>query len=127
MIPMEMSDQAGNRVLFKSEAHKYRVFLKLKSEGKRRELGEYYPASGTLYVRRVRAKHEHRISNAYGFNYELLSRLVGLRKVIILDDKGVWEAQSEDIIHYGEFLYFKEQGFERQIFYSINKLKAVRP
>lgn len=118
-------DEQGHEIISDLEDGYRLLYLKLKGQ-KTRKLGEFYPASGTLHVFRNREKHLHFITQSYGFNYTLLTRLPNLKEVVIHEKgNGLYSVALGNLLSDGEFLFFKEQGFERQIFYPITKLRKL--
>lgn len=122
--PTTLKDESGNEV-FRSGN---KVLLRLVTEERPRLLG--YLFKGKLLVcPRDREKHLHKASNSYGFNYAVIEHAT-LYDTIAVDER--WRGRSrrllislEDVKKYGKFLYFKEQGFERQIFVPLEYFKVT--
>lgn len=120
--PTILRDENGNEV-FRSGN---KVFLRLASELRPRLLGYLYKGK-LLVCPRDRELHLHRASNSYGFNYAVIEHAT-LYDTIAVDER--WKGRTrrllislEDVKKYGKFLYFKQQGFERQIFVALEHFK----
>lgn len=121
----QMVDQEGNKLIIERIDHYIKLSLKLSTERKHRLIGAVYPVSKTLYVVRSRYKHLHVKSQCYGFNYEVLRTGLAFDKVVVSDEEGQFIIDKQAILVEGQFLFFKEQGFERQIFYPITKMHRL--
>lgn len=120
-----IKDEQGHEIISVLKGNKRLLSLKLKGQ-KPRKIGVFYPSSGNLYVFRNREKHLHRESNSYGFNYTLLTRLPNLKQVIIQESiKDQYSVGLGNLLAEGKFLFFQQQGFEKQIFYPITKLRKL--
>ncbi len=70
--------------------------------------------------------HLHRISNSYGFNYQLLDEAKKFDFVRIIAADAEYKIPRTEILSKGSFLFFKEQGFERQIFVKLEELNNFK-
>ncbi len=104
-------DTQGNCIY----AEKGIVYLKLVSEKRTRKLAEILIESGALVMRRE-GRHLLRKADAFGFNYELLKSAKKCKDVILCLPGCIYEIPIADILKYGDFLWFKNEGFERQVF-----------
>lgn len=100
------------------------VMLKLAAEKHSRKVG--YLANDILRVERTRHKHLHRLSNSYGFNYEIISKAKRFTKVLLCDEFGQYMIPNEYILEHGGFLHFKTQGFEKQIFLKLEEINKFK-
>jgi hypothetical protein len=113
-----MEDTTGNKLYRQQDA----IYLKLKSEGFRRKVADIH--DNTLIMKRSSKKHLHIKMNGYGFNYLLLSTAEKVEHIcLIIDNKKEYHFPISTVLDKGEFLYFKQQGFEKQIFLNINTIK----
>jgi len=115
-------DEFGNELFF----HGMKLMLYLKDAGFQRVLGIFNPGDDTLYVQRTPAKHLLRKANAYGFNYEAVSVAKPYDKVhltLLGEESKRYLIPNTSIKEEGEILFFKQQGFEKQLFMSMDKLK----
>lgn len=120
------SDTAGNelRVYMNPEIpHVLTVNLFVFRECRQRTLGIINLTNRKIFMKRERNKHLHRIGNAYGFNYALLKESKRFDTVVLRDEIATWEVPKEIILEKGEFFYYKQTGFERQIFLSLAELE----
>ena len=124
-------DNSGNRVYMRvffnehGEHQNANIHLKLKDEKNPRQLGSYDFFTRTFYCKRNTAKHLHRKSNSFGFNWTILSdAFLSVENVyIIVDDTDHYQIPITLIKDYGSFLNFKHQGFELQRFMSFELIK----
>lgn len=111
----EISDEYGNKII-----RNYLVmFIQLKAERRRRRVGTIDIKGRVLIVHRNKKKHLHRKSNSYGFNFEILSKAKSFDKIMLTDDNGTYLMDRMEMVKNGKFLFFKQQGFEKQIFIPI--------
>jgi hypothetical protein len=113
-----ISDNFGNNIVI-SDGGK-NISLKLKAENKKREIGTINLEERYLEVKRIKAKHLFRKTNSYGFNHYILSNAKKFDKVMLSDDDGRWLIPIKLILEKGHFLHFKNDGFELQIFLSLD-------
>ncbi len=98
-----------------------RVFLLLPNETRAREIGRISNGGKTFECERNPGKHLYRNLNAYGFNYFFLEN--GRFDTVILHEVPSGRrlyARRQDILRRGKFLYHKQQGFEKQIFFRVS-------
>lgn len=102
------------------------VNLKLVNEAYSRKLGII--SGNRFIVYRNRAKHTFNKTNSYGFSSEVIEGLykyVGIKFVDVYDDFGMYRLGIE-VIQSGEFLFFKEQGFEKQLFVPLEEIEKYK-
>lgn len=124
-------DNSGNRVymlVYFDENNNYqnaKISLKLKDATRPRQLGTYDFGTRTFHCKRNTAKHLHRKSNSFGFNWTILndSFLAVENVYLIVDDSEQYKFPISLIRDYGQFLNFKQQGFELQRFMSFELIK----
>lgn len=79
-----------------------------------------------LHFFRNTSKHLFRKNQSFGFNLNFLENALGVDKIIInVDDKDTIITSRKLILEKGEILFFKQQGFEKQIFVPIKELYNV--
>ena len=126
-------DTQGNQIIATDRVNVINIDLKLKSEKKRRHVGDITKSTRTFFIMRKRQYHLHLLSNSYGFNYTILEQAQHFDYVSIQDEFKRWKVRREDLLKKENqtILHFKQQGFEVQIFISLDKLdelsKAYRP
>src|SRR6478752_7294544 len=99
------------------------VILKLAKENYNRKLGLILGDRFIVY--RNREKHTFHKTNSYGFSSEVIEGLykyVGIKFVDVYDDFGMYRLDI-DIIKRGDYLFFKEEGFEKQLFVPIPEIE----
>lgn len=124
-------DNAGNRVYMKvyfdeNNVHQNSIIsLKLKEENRPRQIGSYDFITRTFHCKRKTAKHLHRKSKSFGFNWTILNdKFLAVENVyLIVDDEEHYKFPISLINDYGQFLNFKQQGFELQRFMSFELIK----
>lgn len=87
---------------------------------KPRNIGWFNENGDTFHCQRNPAKHLHLSSHSYGFNYELLRDGNFSRVIVHLPFGEQLETTRKHILEKGFFLYFKQQGFEKQRFLSLS-------
>jgi hypothetical protein len=124
-------DISGNRVIMSiyydenNNQQNATIKLHLKEEKDSRQLGTFDFKTKIFYCKRNTAKHLHRKSNSFGFNWTVLNdAYLSVEKVhIIVDEEEHFEFPISLIKDYGHFLNFKQQGFELQRFMSFELIK----
>ena len=110
-----IEDAFGNKIIRKQA----KIYLKLAEEDSHREIGYIDFKTGTFICRRRKSVHLHIKSNSYGFNHKIMTEAVTFDKVKIYIDAAVYLMPVEDIVKYGQFLFFKQKGFELQLFVPV--------
>lgn len=117
------SDSEGNMLIVKQEPlyKNYKIYLSLVKEGNRERLiGEVDTENQVLLVKRDKSKHFHLKSHSYGFNREVIFRMAVFKFVLIEETVGdaihYYMIRDKYIIEHGQRLFFREQGFELQVF-----------
>jgi len=111
-------DKDGNSLLKDGRV----VYLKLASEKRRREVGRIISGSDTIIMER---KQEHllRKANAYGFNYEALKLAKAVKFILLHTPTVMYKFPISFALENGSFLWFKSEGFEKQIFLTLSQLE----
>lgn len=118
-----MQDNEGNRL--------YRVrdniYLHLNSEPHPRLIGLIDEANNCLHVRRDSSKHLFIKGNAYGFNETILRTATKFDKVkLCIDKTNNYMIPVSVILEQGEYLNFKSQGFELQLFLKVPTIETYK-
>jgi hypothetical protein len=93
------------------------IKLKLKKEKFARLLGYVKTSEKTFYCNRDSKRHLLVKADSYGFNYNLINEAKRFDKVLLCIDKiDKYLIPNDFILSNGSFLWFKNEGFERQIF-----------
>lgn len=122
LLEKGFSDSGGNKWFVKDKV----VYLHLSSETSTRKLGILHENRFILY--RVRKKHRFNKTDSYGFSYEVISGLkdkAQITSVDLYDDFGMYRIPIE-VIGNGEFLFFQEVGYEKQLFVPIPIIETYR-
>lgn len=121
------SDDRGNLLIIKNNGKRILLSLKLVSEGGRfRKIGVVNLGQATLEIKRQRKKHLFRKGNAYGFNHKLLEDSKLFDKIRLQDEHDEWVIPKSHILEHGSFLHFLNEGFEKQIFTSLESIEQFK-
>ncbi len=118
------ADKDGNYFIVVTAPNKtLTLYLHLASENKKRELGVVIEAKKTFRINRDPDKHLFRKNNSYGFN-EYVIRTAKKFDTIHLIEKGGDEYlfPKDLVLEKGDYLHFKTEGFERQLFVKLSDL-----
>lgn len=92
-----------------------------------RMIGTITKSTRTIEMRRKMAIHLFRKGNAYGFNEYILRESKTFDWVRLRDDAGNdWKIPKKFILENGQYLNFKEQGYELQLFVPLEMLEPYR-
>ena len=122
------TDKFGNRLIVeRSKFHSQMyidLYLKLPAEKYRRGIGRINVNSRQLHLHRSVQKHLLNKANAYGFNHYILSEGTLFDDVVIHEEETsrIYLVNKQFLLNEGMFLHFKQQGFERQIFATLEWL-----
>jgi hypothetical protein len=125
-ITKQISDSAGNKIIASNNGDRIKVLLKLNTELKSRLLGYVNIKSKSIKIIRKKEVHLLYKNNSYGFNHTLLADAKMFNKILLKDEFNSWSIPTQFILDNGKFLFFKEQGFEKQIFVSIEQLNQFK-
>lgn len=112
-------DELGNELFTKGKT----IFLKLVEENYSRRIATIRLENESLFMSRQYDKHRHKKSDSYGFNYRVLKMAKHVKYIDLRDEHNVYRIPIDFILSKGEFLFFKQKGFEKQIFVPIPDLK----
>lgn len=123
-----LQDNHGNVLILEKTKNRTSIYLRLATERHRRLVGHICHKYLVLHVERELDKHLLNKANAYGFNYTLLDKGRTFNYVCLheTDTNRVYLFDKSWAIENGQFLFFKEQGFEKQIFVSRDLLQQWR-
>lgn len=112
MSDWHKEDMHGNKIMVKD----YDVILQL-AGGERRKIAFIDEVGKQLVIHRNSQKHLMRKINGYGFNEQLLKFAVKSTHILfILDGRYKYKIPIKMIQEEGQYLNFKQQGFELQLF-----------
>jgi len=115
-----IKDNAGNVLLLESCRHGFALFIRLREEHHRRLVGKVVIKTRRMHLDRDPDLHLLNKADAYGFNFHVLNTAKTF-DTIILHETGtgkVYQLDRNEMIANAKYLFFKEQGFEKQIFLS---------
>ena len=119
---MKIKDNTGNELLI----HERGVNLILASDKVERRI---FQVQGGQLVKYVKPQNIMNAGKKIGFNYKALQVIrEWLRKkyMFIILGKKRYKLPIDEVIENGEFLYFKKEGFELQIFYPVKGLDKYK-
>lgn len=119
---VRIPDKDGNEILINNGRS---ILLRLRGERKARRIGEIN-SKKQLVVHRKRIIHLHYKSQSYGFNHYIIDNAKKFNKVLLIDERGSYLIPNKVILEKGEFLYFKQVGFELQIFLSLEIINQYK-
>lgn len=103
------------------------IHLKLAGEkGRERLIGTIDIEHDWLMVERKRDKHLHRKSLSYGFNEYLIKNAKAFKNIMLHDESGYYLIPLDVIKENGKYLFFKQQGFEVQLFLELEIIKKYK-
>ena len=118
-----VADDYGNAILCIQKGNKVNLYLKIKADTRRRNIGTIIESTRTLQCQRNREDHLYRKTNSYGFCLNLLETAKKFDKIRIKDEVGEFLVPCEFILLNGHFLHFLSQGFEKQIFIRLEQIE----
>jgi hypothetical protein len=127
-------DNAGNTLYLRIWSNENKldvggsIFLKLRSESKKRNLGNLIIKDRSFHIIRDSGKHYHYKSKSYGFNWNIINDAdLGIKTIhLIVDKKDKYIIPKSILDTYGKFLNFKQQGFELQKFLPFDMIKNFK-
>lgn len=119
-MPAILTSKEGHR--FEADERDGFIYITLHLKGKKaaRNIGRVRLADRVLEVTRKRDKHLMRKANAYGFNEYVLREAKRFDKIELTDEYGTYLFSRQLVLDMGRYLHFKEEGFEKQMFLSLN-------
>mgnify|MGYP003135346640 FL=1 len=118
---MTLQDTEGNSIIAtKVTANQINLYLNIL--GKSKNIGWVDPINRVFRVKRKRAKHLLKKADSYGFNYHIVSTGQLFDYVLLTDEYGTYKIPKEVVLS-GKFLFFKQQGFEKQIFLTLTEIE----
>ena len=127
MKTITLQDNDGNALIVRDcTPHQIKLSLQLSKEKRERTIGEINPELKILYLKRKRDRHLHYKSNSYGFNYHVLSTGQRFNDIVIIDEFGTFKIPKSHLIEKSKFLFFKQKGFERQIFLPLDEMNKFK-
>lgn len=125
-------DEAKNVLLVENSRFGINLFIRLEAEKHRRHIGTIDELNQLMFVEREALKHKMKVNNGYGFNHYILSNTKKFKDVAVIEypdateQCNIYVIPVEVILSNGDFLFFKKQGFEKQIFISKDFMKQYK-
>jgi len=117
-----MEHEGGCKTRLIYEGQDYAVELWLPEEQTWRWAGNYDATEGLLFCKR-QPRHLHKILNSWGISSYIVDMLTvqGLKKIVVFVEgtREVYETTLENLKTECVFKYWKEQGFDRQMFLAL--------
>lgn len=113
-----VKDKQDNVLILENCLEGCNLFIRLAKERHRRLIGRINKTTRRMHIERDPYKHLLNKANSYGFNHHVLEHGQTFDHVVIheLQTKKIFKIPRLDMLEEGQFLFFKEQGFEKQIF-----------
>lgn len=99
------------------------IYLKLAKEDKNRTLGKV--KGDVFYTKRVRERHLLKVNQSYGFSINIIEQL-GVNFIELYEDSGIFKFPVDVLRQFGDYLHFKDEGFERQLFLPLAVIDKYR-
>ena len=112
-------DESDNVLIIEENRSKnLNLYIRLEQERHRRHIGMIDVKARIFHVERNSSQHLLKKANAYGFNHYILSKGQTFDKVALheVDTGKIYLIDKIYLLKEGQFLFFKQQGFERQLF-----------
>jgi len=118
------ADKDGNYFIVVAAPKKtLTLYLHLASENKKRELGVVLEPQKIFRINRNPDKHLFRKNNSYGFNEYVIRTAKKFDKIHLIETGGDEYLFPKDLVlEKGDYLHFKTEGFERQLFVKLSDL-----
>jgi len=119
-----LSEDAYWNKVYEVDARKWAIvyYIHLAWEKKPRKMGTM-KSDWIMYMERDRDLHLFHKANSYGFNEYLLRHILNNESTIIIKEKGrviKLKTTVKNILLHWQYLFFKQQWFENQMFLNIN-------
>lgn len=128
-ITTKILDQDGNTLLVVRNDNIIKLFLKLKSEKHKRNLGFINVNTKVFHVVRKKDLHLMRKFNAYGFSYSVIKDSKLFDNIRLKDDDNEWLIPKAFVLdrENSKYLHFKGNGgFELQVFVPLEAIEQFK-
>lgn len=117
-----MHDSDGNKLRLRRDG----VFLKLSNETRTRKILSF---RGGAVIHFVKKKNLFREGELVGFNYHALHMVLDafprIVDILVRIGQKTYKVDPAEVLEKELFLYFKNQGFERQVFYPLKEMRTI--
>ncbi len=121
-----IDENGDNKVMVKSTTKTKTIFLMLKGEKRKRKIGTITLSTRAITIERKRGEHLFRTGNSYGFNEYVLRKALDFDDIMLSDEHSHWRIPRTFIIKNGTYKNFSVNGFELQIFVSLDQIEQYR-
>ena len=126
VIKKTTADQYGNYFITQRTENSILIQLKLANENRVRNIGIVNRHDKFIEIIRDKSRHLFRKGNAYGFNEHLIKTAKTFDNVKLIDGDGVYLLPKSVILEKGRYMFFKEQGFEKQLFLDMDIINGFK-
>lgn len=118
LISSHKDEKENVLIIEENRSKNLNLYIKLENERHRRHIGLINIKSRIMHVERNSTQHILKKANAYGFNHYILSKGQKFDKVALheIDTGKIYLIDKNYLLKEGQFLFFKQQGFEKQLF-----------
>lgn len=121
-----IDNDGKNKIITSATTKRITIYLHLQSDKRKRKIGTITLSTKTMEIKRNRGEHLFRKGTAYGFNEYVLRQTKLADKIRLSDEHDNWKIPIEHILKNGKYLHFQQQGFERQLFLSLDELEQFK-
>lgn len=125
-IRQSIPDKEGNFFRTYQTDKSITIKLVLAVEKKEREIGTVNIKERILQIKRVRTKHLFNKNSSYGFNEFIIKNASTFDKIQLVDEHDTWMIPKSFIEENGKYLFFKELGFEKQLFIGLKEIEKFK-
>ena len=119
------TDKWGNKLTVDD----FGIHLDIRGAKYRRKIFAFRSGGVVKHIKKNHIMNHLMSGKMIGFNYEALKLLSNMRVKVIwvlnYPEKIKGKVTIKELLETGEFLHFKQTGFERQIFYPLKKIKGL--
>ena len=126
VIKKTTADQYGNYFITQRTENSILIQLQLANENRVRNIGIVNRHDKFIEIIRDKSRHLFRKGNAYGFNEHLIKTAKTFDNVKLIDGDGVYLLPKSVILEKGRYMFFKEQGFEKQLFLDMDIINGFK-
>jgi hypothetical protein len=103
------------------------IHLKLQAEERQRMIGDYYFHDSTIYLKRDSSKHFFKKTKSFGFNWNIIDdEFLSVKNIHLTIDSTNYLFPKKLLEISGQFMNFKQVGFELQKFLPFEIIKQYK-
>lgn len=111
-----ITSKEGHRLVADEKDGFLYITLHLKGQKYGRNIGRVRLADRVLEIVRNSTKHMLQKNQSYGFNEYVIRNGKTFDRIEFMDESGTYLFPRQLVIDMGKYLYFKDEGFEKQMF-----------